>query len=103
MVNVIIHLKQNNFAENLAKEIVAAGLAAGASIDVNNGHFVKEEGEVVKTAHTVLTLQSKALLFSEIVTFVENYVGEEVPIYTVHITQSNARFHEFIRNRTIKI
>jgi uncharacterized protein involved in tolerance to divalent cations len=103
MVNVIIYLKQNQFAENLAKELVGSGLAAGASVDLDNSHFVREGDAVVKTTHTVITLQSKALLFSEIVTFVETFVGEEVPIYTLPITQTDARFHEYIRERTIKI
>lgn len=101
MVSVIIYLKQNEFAEALAKELVGNGLAAGASIDVDNSHFVKEGDSVVKTVHTVLTLQSKALLFSKIVDFVENFLGEEVPIYTLPITQTDNNFHQFIRNRTI--
>jgi uncharacterized protein involved in tolerance to divalent cations len=103
MVNVIIYLKQNEFAENLAKELVGRGLAAGASIDIDNSHFVREGDEVVKTVHTVLTLQTKALLFSQIVTFVEEFLGEEVPIYTVPITQTDDHFHRFIRERTVEV
>jgi len=103
VVNVIIYLKQNEFAENLAKELVGSGLAAGASIDIDNSHFVRDGDHVIKTVHTVITLQSKALLFSKIVEFVENFLGEEVPIYTVPITQTDDNFHQFIRERTIKI
>jgi uncharacterized protein involved in tolerance to divalent cations len=96
-------LNQNEFAEGLAKDLVGSGLAAGASIDVNNSHFVKEGDHVIKTVHTVITLQSKALLFNKIVTFVEDFVGEEVPIYSVPITQTDERFHQIIRERTIEI
>lgn len=101
MVNVIIYLSQNEFAEELAKDLVGSGLAAGASIDIDNSHFVKQGVVVVKTVHTVITLQSKALLFSDIVEFVESFLGEEVPIYSVLIAQTDERFHQLIRERTI--
>lgn len=103
MVNVIIYLNQNESAEDLAKDLVESGLAAGASIDINNSHYVKRDDRVVKTVHTVITLQSKALLFNEIVHFVENFLGEEVPIYSMPITQTDERFHQLIRERTREI
>ena len=103
MVNVIIYLSQNESSEDLAKDLVGSGLAAGASVDAENSRFVKEGSIVVKKVHTVLTLQSKASLFTNIVEFVESFLGEEVPIYSIPITQTDERFDQLIRERTIKI
>jgi uncharacterized protein involved in tolerance to divalent cations len=103
VVSVVIYLKKNGFAEPLAKQLVASGLVASASIDVDNYHFVKEVDEVIKTVQTVITLQSKAMLFSEIEQFVEDFCREKVPIYTTPIAQTDQRFHQFILENTTKI
>ena len=103
MIRVIIYLEQSPLAEPLAKELVRTQLAATASIDKDNNHFTLENEEVVMSTRTVITLHTKALLFAKIVQHTELFLGEQVPICAVPITQADEPFYNTIRNNTIKI
>lgn len=102
MVTVIIYLDENEHAEELVKGLLKSGLAASASIDSDNSYYEINDGDVNKTTHTVITAQTKALLFSKIELFVINTIGNEVPMFSLPITQTNQFFDKYIRERTMK-
>lgn len=101
MVTVIIYLEESSHAEELVNGLLKSGLAASASIDSDNSYYEINDGTVNKTTHTVITAQTKALLFSKIELFVINMIGTEVPMYSLPITQANQFFDQYIRKRTM--
>jgi uncharacterized protein involved in tolerance to divalent cations len=102
MINIIIYLDEKDQAEELVKGLLKSGLAASASIDSDNSYYIIDKGEVSQTTHTVITAQTKALLFSRIELFVLDKIGVEVPIFSLPITQTNQFFDKYIRERTLK-
>ncbi len=100
MINAILYLDSTELAEELAKEFLQRGLAASTSIDIDNRYFVLDKGEVKNTIHTVLTLQTKALLFKEICEYVTSRLGKDVPVFTLPITQTNDYFYHFVQGGT---
>ncbi len=102
MVNIIIYLNQNHPAQELVNELLEEGLIANASIDKDNISYKKESEGVVQTVNTVITCQTKSMLFSTIESLIKQKYGEEIPIYSLPIIQSNSSFDQMIRNRTIK-
>jgi uncharacterized protein involved in tolerance to divalent cations len=102
MVNIIIYLNQNHPAQELVNELLEEGLIANASIDKDNISYKKESEGVVQTVNTVITCQTKSMLFSTIENLIKQKYGEEIPIYSLPIIQSNSSFDQMIRNRTIK-
>ena len=103
MINAIIYLDQNNEAEYLVKEILSSGLAASASIDVDNSYYIHQGDKVFKTSHTVITLQTKSLLFKQLTDLVYSKMGYNVPVFSVPILHANDFFDRFIRESTNKI
>ncbi len=103
MISVIIYLDKVDSAEQFAESILKNGLAASASIDVDNSYYVHKDGNVFKTSHTVITLQTKSLLFSQLEEFININYGLDIPIYSVPITYANKFFDQFIRDNTNKI
>jgi uncharacterized protein involved in tolerance to divalent cations len=103
MVNVIIYLKQLEEAKSLIHDMLHEGLVAHASIDHENDSYKIVDGSVVKEVNFVVTAQTKALLFSEIDTMVKGKLGDQVPIYSLPITQANDSFDRWIRANTRKI
>ncbi len=51
----------------------------------------------------MITAQTKSLMFTEIVEYIENNVGSDVPVFSVPLTQMNEQFNEYIKSRTKKI
>jgi len=90
-------------ASQLVHDLLQNELVASASIDEDNSYFIQKMGKVEKTTHTVITAQTKSLMFTEIVDFIEKNVGEDVPVYSVPLTQMNEQFNEYIKSRTKKI
>lgn len=102
MVNIVIYLKENHPAKELVNELLEQGLIANASIDKDNISYKKESEGVVQTVNTVITCQTKSILFPQVELLVRQKYGEEIPIYSLPIIQSNSSFDQMIRNRTIK-
>ncbi|MFN0048179.1 MAG: hypothetical protein ACKVOU_03530 [Cytophagales bacterium] len=102
MVNVIIYLEKSNEAKILVDNLLKFGLVANASIDMNNISYRIEDGNIVESTNSVITAQSKSLLFSSIEVFVKEEYGPNVPIYSLPITQANDSFDSLIRGHTIK-
>lgn len=103
MINVCIYLDRNEDAINLVNILLKNGLAAHGSIDVDNQSYFNVDGTVIQKANFVLTLQTKALLFSKIEDVVINTLGNTIKIYSFPITQCNNAFSETIRLNTEKI
>jgi uncharacterized protein involved in tolerance to divalent cations len=103
MINVIIYLNQVNEAKELIDTLLLEDLIANASIDISNVSYSKENGSIVKNVNTVITAQTKSMLFSSIVSVVSEKYGTEVPIFSMPITQANSSFDHIIREHTKKI
>ncbi len=103
MVNIIIHLKKEQKAKELVKHLLSEKLIGAASIDVNNTSYEMEADVCVEKMFSVITAQSKALLFNDIVDAVKDYIGEDVPINATPIVATNKIFDSKIRNKTIPI
>ncbi len=102
MVNIIIYLHQNHVAQELINELLLEGLIANASIDKDNISFKKENEGVIQSLNTVITCQTKAMLFPTIEKLIKQKYGEKIPVYSLPIIQSNSSFDQLIRSRTIK-
>ncbi len=100
MVNIVIYLKREHDAKNLVKSLLSEKLVASASIDVNNVSYKLENDEFVEEIFSVITAQSKALLFADIVKSVEAKIGEETPIISMPIVGSNRIFDTTIKTKT---
>ena len=103
MVNIIIYLSKNHPAQELVNELLLEGLIANASIDVDNISYKKEQEGIVQSVNTVITCQTKSMLFPLIEKLIQEKHGEEIQVYSLPIIQSNSTFDKMIRNRTIKI
>lgn len=103
MVNVIIYLEKKNEAVELVSHLLAVQLIGHASIDAENNSYRQENGQVVHEVNSVITAQTKSVLFSQIESFVVEKYGAHVPIYSLPITQSNTTFDTIIRRSTLKI
>jgi uncharacterized protein involved in tolerance to divalent cations len=102
MVNVIIYLERANDAYELANILLVNGLVANASIDEDNISYHLVDNEIVKTINSVVTAQTKSLLFSQIDALINEKYGPNIPIYSLPITQANDTFDNLIRSNTIK-
>jgi uncharacterized protein involved in tolerance to divalent cations len=103
MINVIIYLRQNQHPKDVVNFLLKEKLIASASIDENNISYKMVEDEIVEEVYTVITSQSKALLFDDIVSSVESRLGEKVAINSVPIVGANGFFNDTIRKRTLAI
>lgn len=103
MVNVIIYLKKEHKAKELVLYLLSEKLIASASIDENNLVYKMSKGKLSEHLNTVITSQSKSLLFNDIVKAVESYIGEEIPINSIPIIASNTIFDKTIRASTLAI
>ena len=105
MVNIIIYLEDEmrESASQLVSSLLEHELVASASIDEDNSYYIKREGEVTKTTHTVITAQTKSLMFSDVVSFIKSELGEGVPVFSMPLTQMNDHFNEYIKSRTKKV
>jgi hypothetical protein len=101
MINCIIYLNQNHPAQELVNELLDECLIANASMDVDNISYKKEPEGIVKTINTVITCQTKSMLFPLIEKWIYKKYGDEIPIYSLPIIQSNYSFDQMIRKRTI--
>lgn len=103
MINISIYLNDKRQAEQLCVELIQEKLGASASVNVDNNYYELINGKVQKIEHTVITLQTKALLFSLLTDFIKTRLGHEVPIYALPLVSANEYFDQFIRNNTRKV
>lgn len=101
MINVYIYLSSGHDAEELTAKMLKARLVAHASIDSENNSMELVDNALVKKTIYVITAQTRALLFNNIVDFVKQNSLEDTKIYSLPITQCNDYFSDYIRNQTI--
>ena len=87
----------------LVKFLLDEKLIASATIDENNISYKLEKSVFSEEVFSVITAQSKSLLFSEIVKAVEAKIGEETPIISTPIVASNRIFDDTVRSHTMAI
>ena len=100
MVNVIIYLEKNQNANALVEQLLHNKLIANASIDVDNHSLSLIDNKMHSTLKTVVTVQTKSMLFHDIEKFIHDNIHENVPIYSIPIINSNSIFEDYIRNNT---
>lgn len=100
MINVTIYLTKNHNAKELIKFLLTEKLISSASIDENNISYKLVDTNFVEDINTVITAQSKSLLFTEILKAVRKNIEEEVPINATPIVGVNRIFDEIIRTNT---
>jgi len=105
MVNIIIYLENEmrTKATQLGHDLMKSEFVAIASIDEDNSYFIQKKEKVEKTIHTLITAQTKSLMFTEIVENIEKNVGSDVLLFSVPLTQMNEQFNKYIKSRTKKI
>ncbi len=103
MINIIIYLRQNQHPKEIVNFLLKEKLIASASIDENNISYKMIDEAIVEEVYTVITSQSKALLFDDIVNAVETKLAEKVAINSIPIVGANGFFNDTIRKRTIAI
>lgn len=102
MINVIIYLNEVNEAHELVDILLEQELVANASIDANNISYRLENGRTIKNVDSVITAQTKGLLFTEIEQLIIKRYGDTVQVYSIPITQASHTFDSLIRNSTRK-
>lgn len=100
MVNIYIYLNKDHDANALVSELLRNELVAHASIDENNNSMIYENGEIKNQVCSLITAQTKALLFNEVIDFVNMSFKNHIKIYSAPITQCNETFSELIRKNT---
>lgn len=100
MVNIYFFLDKEHDAKALVSELLRNKLVAHASIDENNNSMVYEKGEIKNQVCSLITAQTKALLFNHVVDFVGKTFKNHIKIYSAPITQCNETFSELIRKNT---
>jgi uncharacterized protein involved in tolerance to divalent cations len=103
MINVTIYLDSQKDAKELAVDLMKANLLAHASIDRDNHSLFRHNGEIVEQSNFVITGQTKALLFTEILSYIDAHCTENIKVFSVPITQVNDNFSEIIRDNVRKI
>lgn len=101
MINAIIYLNHEHNPKELITHLLSQKLIASASVDQNNICYEMEDSEIKERKCTVITVQSKSLLFNALVDAVEKKLGEQVPICSTPIVNSNPVFDTAIRTKTI--
>ena len=103
MVTIIIYLKIEHNTQALVEHLLTSKLIAAATIDLNNVWYKMQPDQLVTESKNVISAQSKALLFNDVVTAVEKYIGNEVAINSTPIVASNRIFDSYIKSQTISI
>jgi uncharacterized protein involved in tolerance to divalent cations len=103
MINIYIHLDSQKDARSLVTALIERNLLAHASIGKDNHSMQKVEGAITERTNYVITGQTKALLFNQIISFIDSQGVENCNVYSVPITQTNKNFGEIIRDNTLKI
>jgi uncharacterized protein involved in tolerance to divalent cations len=100
MINIVIYIKKEHSPKELVELLLQKKLIASASIDVNNVLYKYENENFSEEIYTVVTAQTKSLLFTEIANEVKEKLGEETPVNAIPIIGSNKSFDELVKTRT---
>lgn len=100
MVNVLIYLNSEFDPNLVVKRLLEERIIAKATIDLDNTSYEYNDGDFVIKKYSIVTIQTRSLLFSKLVEMVEKEFSPELPIYSIPITQSNHWFDQFIREQT---
>lgn len=103
MINVVIYLKKEHDPNQLVFLLLSKKLIASASIDFENISYKMKDEIIDKEIFNVITAQSKALLFNEIVQVSEKEIGQSIAIHSMPIVGANIFFNESVRSKTIPI
>ena len=105
MVNIIIYLENELMSktQELVHSLLEQELVASVSIDEDNSYYIKTNNKIIRTSHTVITAQTKSLMFSEIVAHIKSNISEDVPVFSMPLTQMNVHFNDYIKSRTRKV
>lgn len=100
MVNVLIYLKSEIDPRQVVRRLLEKRIIAKATIDLDNISYEFNDGEHLIKNYTIVTIQTRSLLFSNLVEIIEREFSPEIPIYSLPITQSNRWFDHYIRQQT---
>jgi hypothetical protein len=100
MVNIIIYLKKKQDPKELIFFLLSEKLIASASIDENNVSYKIKDGMLSEEVHTIITAQSKSLLFDSIVDSTEQKMGEKMMINAIPIVGASGFFNDTVRTKT---
>lgn len=100
MINLYIYIESEADAEELVKQLFKEELIAHASINASNKTLIKVGQTISEKECCLIMVQTKALLFNEIVAFIEKQKLKTVKLFSVPITQCDSSFSETIRANT---
>ena len=103
MVNVVIYIDDSLDPKLIISGLFEKKLIAKASIDFNNKVFLLDNGELVESLNSVITCQTKSLLFTDIVRYIKEEFGDNIKVCSLPIIASNKAFEDQIVNSTLKI
>lgn len=103
MVSIIVYLNEEVNPQELIHDLLTRQLVAMASVDTNNACYEISHGNLVKKVYSVVTMQTKSLLFREIADIIEERYGKETRITSLPIVSANRVFEEHIRSTTKQI
>lgn len=103
MVNTMIYLEQQHNAKELVEQLLTMKLIASASIDENNVSYRWIDDKMQEVIHTVITVQTKSLLFKDIKKVIDEKYGAIIPMNSIPIVASNTVFDESILDKTLPV
>ena len=102
MVNVVVYIDDSLDPKLIISGLFTKKLIAKASIDFNNKVFLLENGELVESVNSVITCQTRSLLFTDIVRYIKDEFGDKIKVCSLPIIASNKAFEDEIFNSTLK-
>jgi hypothetical protein len=103
MVNVVIYIDDSLDPKLIISGLFQKELIAKATIDFSNKVFLMDNEELVESINSVITCQTKSLLFTDIVRYVKEEFGDNIKVCSLPIIASNKAFEDQIVNSTLKI
>lgn len=100
MVNVILYLNNDSDPVEIIHQLLSNELIAIASMDIDNKSYFLKDDVLVRETHTIITCQTKSILFNEICDFVTAHFKGEIRINSVPIIASNESFEKSIKSAT---
>jgi hypothetical protein len=100
MINLVVYLNEQHNPTELVDHLLHLRLIAKGSIDTQNNSFSLKDDVVIKSIYSVITMQTRALLFKAIAQVIEKKYGSEIAMYATPIVASNDFFDSLVRNNT---
>lgn len=100
MVNVIVYLNSQHDPAALFEELFQKELVATVSVDIDNAFYQRSAKGMERVVHTVITMQTRALLFNEICEVIQSRYGTDVCIHSTPIVAANSTFEHLIKSST---